>query len=53
MDNFFTVNEICGILKVKRGTIIRWIRAGKLKAFKPAGSRFWRVRQRDLKKILK
>ena len=50
---FFTVSEIAGLLKVERRTVIRWICAGKLKGFKPAGSRFWRVRQRDLKKILK
>jgi excisionase family DNA binding protein len=52
-DELFTIEEVAGILKVDRRTIIRWICAGRLKAFKPAGSRFWRVRQRDLKKILK
>jgi excisionase family DNA binding protein len=53
MDRFFTVDEVAATLKVERRTIIRWICTGKLKAFKPADSRFWRIRQRDLKKILK
>lgn len=53
MDRFLTVNEIAAALKVERGTVIRWIVSGKLRAFKPGGGRFWRVRERDLKKFIK
>ena len=53
MDKFLSVYEICGILKVKRGTVIRWIRAGRLRAFKVGGGRLWRIRERDLKRFIK
>ena len=53
MDKFLTVKEICGILKVKRGTAIRWIQTGRLRAFKPGGGRFWRIRERDLREFVK
>jgi excisionase family DNA binding protein len=49
MDKFLTVFEICGILKVKRGTVIRWIQAGDLRAFKLGNGRSWRIRSIDLK----
>ena len=53
MESFLTVKEICGILKVKRGTVIRWIRAGWLRAFKVGGGRLWRIRERDLREFVK
>jgi len=53
MDKFLSVFEICGILKVKRGTVIRWIRTGRLRAFKPGGGRFWRIRKIDFQKFIK
>jgi len=53
MDKFLSVYEICGILKVKRGTVIRWIRAGRLRAFKVGGGRLWRIRERDLREFVK
>ena len=53
MDKFLSVYEICGILKVKRGTVIRWIRAGRLRAFKLGGGRLWRIRERDLREFVK
>ena len=53
MDKFLSVFEICGILKVKRGTVIRWIQTGRLRAFKPGGGRFWRIRERDLKQFVR
>jgi excisionase family DNA binding protein len=52
-NEFFTVSEVADLLKVERRTVIRWICAGRLKAFKPGGGRFWRVHQRDLKKFIK
>lgn len=53
MDTFLTVNEIAERLKVERRTVIRWIVSEKLRAFKPGQGRFWRVRERDLKKFIK
>lgn len=53
MENFLTVKEICGILKVKRGTVIRWIRTGKLQAFKFGGGRVWRIQERNLKMFIR
>jgi excisionase family DNA binding protein len=52
MDKFLMVKEICGMLKVKRGTVIRWIRAGRMRAFKLGGGRLWRIRERDLKRFV-
>ncbi|MGA2363425.1 MAG: helix-turn-helix domain-containing protein [Candidatus Aminicenantales bacterium] len=53
MDNFLTVEEICGLLKVKRGTAIRWISSGRLRAFKPGGGRVWRVTRNDFQRFIK
>lgn len=33
-NQFYTVVELCELLKVKRLTIYRWIKSGKLKAIK-------------------
>ncbi len=52
MNKFFTVQEIAELLKVERHTVVRWISAGQLRAFKPGGGRFWRIRERDLKRFL-
>ena len=53
MDKFLSVNEICEILKVRRGTVVGWIRAGQLRGFKLGGGRFWRIRERDLNRFIK
>ena len=53
MDNFLTVNEISEKLRVQRRTVIRWIRAGQLRAFKPGGGRFWRIREADFKRFIR
>ena len=45
--NFLTIKEICGILKVSRLTVVRWIRAKRLPAFKPGKGRGWRIRRAD------
>ena len=42
-----TVPEVCLILKVSRQTVIRWIKSGRLRAFKPGGGRVWRIRRAD------
>ena len=53
MDKYLTVEDIEASLKVKRGTVIRWIRSGRLRAFKPGGGRFWRVARPDFQRFLK
>lgn len=52
MDNFLTIKDIGSLLRVERGTVLRWIASGKLRAFKPGGGRFWRIRERDLKRFV-
>ncbi|MDW7761654.1 MAG: helix-turn-helix domain-containing protein [Acidobacteriota bacterium] len=51
MIRFLTVKEICLILAVSRGTVIRWIRSGRLPAIKLGDGRCWRVREQDLKEF--
>ena len=53
MDKFLTVKDVYDLLKVTRGTVIRWIQTGRLRAFKPGCGRFWRIRERDLKKFIR
>jgi excisionase family DNA binding protein len=53
MDTYLTVNEICGLLKVERSTVVRWILGGRLKAFKLGGGRFWRVAGADFQRFVK
>jgi len=53
LDNFLTVEEVCLLLKVERHTVARWIESGQLRAFKPGGGRFWRVRRRDFQRFIK
>jgi len=50
---FFTVGDICDELRVSRKTVISWISAGQLKAFKPGGGRLWRIRRADFQKFIK
>jgi len=53
MDKFLTAGEVAKALKVERRTVIRWILAGKLRAFKPGGGRFWRVARADFQRFIK
>jgi len=53
MERYFTVNEIAKALQVHRRTIVNWIESGQLAAIKLAGRRFWRVREKDLRRFLK
>ena len=52
-DRFLTVDDICSLLKVERHTVGRWINSGQLRAFKPGGGRFWRVRRQDFQRFIK
>jgi excisionase family DNA binding protein len=51
MDDFMTVKDVCGLLKVSRGTVIRLIRGGQLTAFKLGAGRSWRVTRSALQKF--
>ena len=53
MDRLLSLTEVAGVLQVSKRTLIRWIKNDKLQAFKLGGGRFWRIRERDLKKFLK
>ena len=53
MDKLLTVGEVAERLRVERRTVIRWILEGRLRGFKLGQGRFWRVRERDLKKFIK
>jgi excisionase family DNA binding protein len=54
MIKMFTIKEICAELKVTRKTVIRWIEAGELKAFKlGSGRRLWRIREHDFGRFIK
>ena len=53
MDQFLTVEQIAGLLKVERVTVRRWIAAGRLRAFRPAGGRLWRVQEADFQRFVK
>jgi excisionase family DNA binding protein len=39
--NTYSVEQVADLFKVDRQTITRWIKDGKLKAFKLEGSRKW------------
>lgn len=49
-EKLLTTNEITAILKVSKLTIYRYIKAGKLPAYKVG--RDYRVRQEDFDKLL-
>ena len=53
MNQFLTVRDVQGLLKVSRGMVIGLIRAGRLRAFKLGGGRLWRIRERDLKGLIR
>lgn len=52
LTKVFTPEEAGELLKVDTSTILRWIREGRLRAFK-LGPRFWRIREEDLVKFMK
>jgi excisionase family DNA binding protein len=53
MERYYTVSEIASSIQTNRRTVINWIRGGHLIAVKLAGRRFWRVREKDLRRFLK
>ncbi|MBE3111421.1 MAG: helix-turn-helix domain-containing protein [Acidobacteria bacterium] len=53
MNDFLTVNEVSEQLRCSRLTVTRWIKAKKLRAFKPGGGRVWRISRTDFEKFIK
>lgn len=53
MDNkdLLTVEETAGYLRVTRGTVWRWCRAGKLPATKIGHQ--WRIRREELEEMIR
>lgn len=47
-EKLYGVDEVMKIAAASRGTVLRWIRKGALPAFKVAGGRAWKIRERDL-----
>jgi len=37
MEQLLTINEVTSIFQVSRQTIYNWVKAGRLKAYKPGG----------------
>lgn len=51
-DFVYTVKETAALLKLSERTIRRYIRQGKLKAYRVAGERELRIKGRDLLRLL-
>jgi excisionase family DNA binding protein len=49
MDEILTVREVAEYLKLSRTTVWRWVKEGKLQAFKLGRS--WRVCRSELERI--
>ena len=49
VDEILTVREVAKYLKLSRTTVWRWVKEGKLRAFKLGRS--WRVRRSELERI--
>ena len=49
-ERFFTVEEVAGSLQVSDQTVRRWVKSGKLAAFKPGKE--LRIRAGDLEAFL-
>lgn len=47
-DMHITTNQAAEIAGVSRWTVVRWIKAGRLKAVKPSGRGQWRVNMADM-----
>jgi excisionase family DNA binding protein len=48
VEELYTIRNICDLLGVRRSTVIRWIRSGRLLAFKLLDGRLWRIRKSHL-----
>jgi excisionase family DNA binding protein len=48
VEKIYTVKEICDLLGASRGTVIGWIKKGRLLAFKLPDGRLWRISTTEL-----
>jgi excisionase family DNA binding protein len=48
VERLYNVKAVVDILGSPRVTVIRWIREGRLRAFKVPGGRLWRIKESDL-----
>lgn len=53
MTKVMTLKEVAEQLHVNRHTLLRWIKDGRLHAFRLGGGRFWRVREKDFEKFIR
>jgi len=49
-ETYYTIQEIADRLKVNYRTVYRWVRAGKLPAYKFGQD--WRITESDLKEFI-
>lgn len=49
MDEFYIVREVARLLKLDEVTILRWLRAGKLRGKNPGKQ--WRISEDDFKEL--
>ncbi len=48
-ERTFTVDEVAERLRASRWTVLKWLRAGNIRGYRPGGPKLgWRVRERDL-----
>jgi len=52
IEKFHNIKAASALLGSSRITIIRWIREGKLRAFKFPDGRLWRIRESDLQAFI-
>jgi excisionase family DNA binding protein len=52
IEKIFDVRAVCELLGVPRGTVIRLIWEGKLRAHKFPEGRLWRIRESDLRAFI-
>ena len=50
-ERFYRVKEVCGILRVDRRTLWKWIKEGKIKAVRLPSGRY-RIPESEIRKIL-
>ena len=52
-EELYTVPEVAARLKVSTYTVLNWLRAGRLKGYRPGGRKAgWRVSASDLQRFL-
>jgi len=52
IEKLYNVKMLAPMLGAPRQTVVRWIREGRLRAFKIPGGRMWRVKESDLAKFI-